>query len=152
MSTPTNQRTAIAGRLTAVVRERGLSVNRLAQLLKPLGVESNRQSLQAYLDGERDPSGPWMHAAALVLGVRPEWILTGEGARQGGNPMSFIEAENALVDAIAADAVNGFASERTLAALSAYRDRIYADAEARATARIRKLLENVTDVFAREVE
>lgn len=144
------RRQGIAGRLAGVTQSATLSVNRLSQLMRESSVESCRQTVQAYLDGKRDPSGPWLCAFAEVMSVNPAWLLTGRGPRDVVDQPSFVQAEHALVDAIAAGAASGYASDSVLSAMSDYRDSIAINAEARCTARIQKVAANVAAVFAQE--
>src|SRR4051794_14496262 len=81
MPTPTVSRSAFAGRLGQAMR--AASVDKL-ELAQKVGAHPNR--VGDWLRGQRWPSLDHLVAAASVLGVTVDWLLTGAAARRPRKP------------------------------------------------------------------
>ena len=71
----------VAERLRKALEISGLSQGKLLLRLKDeKAVGRSRPSLQAYLRGERGPPVEYMEVVAKICGVRPAWLICGDGA------------------------------------------------------------------------
>lgn len=72
--------TGVGGRIAQAMQRQRLSARQVEERLAARGGEYiNRVTLGLYIREQRSPTARLLLELAQVLGVRPEWLLTGEG-------------------------------------------------------------------------
>jgi phage repressor protein C with HTH and peptisase S24 domain len=80
-------------RLKKVIQDSGLSLSRFAQQ-----TAVSKNTLINYRDGATSPSADFLEKVCRDFSVSPNWLLLGEGARQGGDSSSGKEGREAEVE------------------------------------------------------
>jgi transcriptional regulator with XRE-family HTH domain len=76
------ERLHFAGRLSKELKRAGVSQQIFVDVLRERhGIAMSLRTLTNYLTGATRPTTAWIRAAARVLGVRPEWLLSGKEPR-----------------------------------------------------------------------
>ena len=78
MTSDPDQQSAVAKRLRRALGASTMTLDELSRRLQPLGVEHTRSTVHRYMSGASEPTLRWVMVAAPILGVRVEWLATGE--------------------------------------------------------------------------